>query len=40
VTPTGACYRSTAPPLLGAPEVELTEVKVRIGIAIAEGDAA
>ena len=42
VTPTGSRYRSTAPPLPGVPDIELTELEVRIGIAIAiaEWDAA
>jgi hypothetical protein len=40
VTPTGARYLSTAPPLLGMPDVEVTELEVRIGIAIAQQDAA
>jgi hypothetical protein len=40
VTPTGAQYRSTAPPLLGLPDVEVSELEVRIGIAIAEQAAA
>ncbi len=39
-TPTGHCYRSTAPPLPGPPRVEVAELEVRIGIAIAEQDAA
>ncbi len=40
VTPTGACYRSTAPPLLGKRDIDVAELEVRIGIAIAEWDAA
>jgi hypothetical protein len=40
VTPTGSRYRSTAPPLPGVPDIELTELEVRIGFAIAEWDAA
>ena len=43
VTPTGKCYRSTAPPLPGAPEIEIierSEVLVNIGIALAAHDAA
>ncbi len=40
VTPTGARYRSTAPPLPGMPDIEITQLEVRIGIAIAEQDAA
>jgi hypothetical protein len=35
VTPTGARYRSTAPPLPGAPLVTVSEVEVRIGVALA-----
>jgi hypothetical protein len=35
VTPTGAHYRSTAPPLPGPPVIAVSEVEVRIGIAIA-----
>jgi hypothetical protein len=40
VTPTGARYRSTAPPLPGAPMVTLSEVEVRIGVALAHLHAA
>jgi hypothetical protein len=40
VTPTKHRYRSMAPPLPGSPAVEVTELEVRIGIAIAEQDAA
>ena len=40
VTPTGALYHSTAPPLPGQVEVFVSEVEVRIGIAIAENHAA
>ena len=40
VTPTGAHYRSTAPPLPGVRAIEVSELEVRIGIAIAEPDAA
>jgi hypothetical protein len=40
VTPAGARYRSTAPPLPSVPDIEMTELEVRIGIAIAEWDAA
>jgi hypothetical protein len=40
VTPTGKSYRSTAPPLPGAREIEVSELVVRIGIALAEQDAA
>ena len=39
-TPTRHRYRSTAPPLPGSPDVEVTELEIRIGIAIAEQDAA
>jgi hypothetical protein len=35
VTPTGACYRSTAPPLPGPLVVHVSELETRIGIAIA-----
>jgi hypothetical protein len=35
VIPTGARYRSTAPPLPGAPLIAVSEVETRIGIAIA-----
>ena len=40
VTPSGARYRSTAPPLLYSPHIDVTELEVSIGIAIAEQDAA
>lgn len=40
VTPTGARYRSTAPPLPGAPLVTVSEVEVRIGVALADLHAA
>lgn len=40
VTPTGARYRSTAPPLPGAPLITVSEVEVRIGIALADLHAA
>jgi hypothetical protein len=40
VTPTGARYRSTAPPLPGAPMITVSEVEVRIGIALTELHAA
>ena len=40
VTPTGAHYRSTAPPLPGPPTIVVSEVEVRIGIAIAQLHAA
>lgn len=32
VTPTGARYRSTAPPLPGPPEIRVVEVKARVGV--------
>jgi hypothetical protein len=40
VTPTGARYRSTAPPLPGAPLITISEVEVRIGVALADLHAA
>jgi hypothetical protein len=40
VTPTGARYRSTAPPLPGAPLIAVSEVEVRIGVALADLHAA
>jgi hypothetical protein len=40
VTPTGARYRSTAPPLPGPILVEVSEIETRIGVAIAARDAA
>jgi hypothetical protein len=40
LTPTGARYRSTPPPLPGLPDIETTKLEVRIGIAIAAQDAA
>jgi hypothetical protein len=40
VTPTGKSYRSTAPPAPGPALVEVSELETRIGIAIAERDAA
>jgi hypothetical protein len=40
VTPTGARYRSTAPPLPGAPLVVVSEVEIRIGVALADLHAA
>ena len=40
VTPTASRYSSTAPPLPGPPVIEVSEVEVRIGIAIAEQHAA
>ena len=40
VTPTGAHYRSTAPPLPGPPPVAVSEVEVRIGIALTDLHAA
>jgi hypothetical protein len=35
VTPTGARYRSTAPPLPGPPTIVVSDVEVRIGVALA-----
>jgi hypothetical protein len=40
VTPTGARYRSTAPPLPGAPMIAVSEVEIRIGVALADLHAA
>jgi hypothetical protein len=40
VTPTGAHYRSTAPPLPGAPLITVSEVEIRIGIELADLHAA
>ncbi|AGB23764.1 hypothetical protein Mycsm_03467 [Mycobacterium sp. JS623] len=40
ITPTGARYRSTAPPLPGAPLVAISEVEVRIAIDLADLHAA
>jgi hypothetical protein len=40
VTPAGAHYRSTAPPLPGPPVIAISEVEVRIGIALADLHAA
>ena len=40
VTPTGARYRSTAPPLPGTPLIAVSEVEVRINIALADLHAA
>ncbi len=40
VTPTGARYRSTAPPLPGAPLVAISEVEIRIGVALSDLHAA
>jgi hypothetical protein len=40
VTPTGARYRSIAPPLPGAPMIEISEVELRIGIDLADLHAA
>ncbi|MDX1883897.1 DUF222 domain-containing protein [Mycolicibacterium sp. 120270] len=39
-TPTQHRYRSTAPPTPGQPTIEITELEVRIGIALAQYDAA
>jgi hypothetical protein len=40
VTPTGAIYHSTAPPPPGSPMITISEVEVRIGIALADLHAA
>jgi hypothetical protein len=40
VTPTGARYRSTAPPLPGAPMIMVSEVEIRIGVELADLHAA
>jgi hypothetical protein len=40
VTPTGAHYRSTAPPLPGTPMIVVSEVEIRIGIELADLHAA
>jgi hypothetical protein len=40
VTPTGARYRSTAPPLPGAPLITVSEVEIRIAVALADLHAA
>jgi hypothetical protein len=40
VTPTGAAHRSTAPPLPGAPLITVSEVEIKIGIALADPHAA
>jgi hypothetical protein len=40
VTPTGARYRSTAPLLPGAPLITVSEVEIRIGVALADLHAA
>jgi hypothetical protein len=40
VTPTGARYRSTAPKLPGAPLITVSEVEIRIGVALADLHAA
>jgi len=40
VTPTGARYRSVAPPLPGAPMITVSEVEVRIGVALTDLHAA
>ena len=36
VTPTGATYRSTAPPLPGPPFITVSEVEIRIGVALTD----
>jgi hypothetical protein len=40
VTPTGARYQSTAPPLPGTPLITVSEVETRIGVALADLHAA
>ncbi|MFG1932485.1 HNH endonuclease [Mycobacterium sp. NPDC048908] len=40
VTPTGAAYRSTAPPLPGAPMITISELEVRIGVTLTDLHAA
>jgi hypothetical protein len=40
VTPTGARYRSTAPPLPGTPMITVSEVEVAIGVSLADLHAA
>src|SRR5262245_47741590 len=40
ITATGAHYRSTAPPLPGAPMIAVSEVEIRIGIELADLHAA
>jgi hypothetical protein len=40
VTPTGARYRSTAPPLPGAPLITVSELEVRVSIALEDLHAA
>ena len=40
ITPTGARYRSTAPPLPGAPMVMISEVEIRIGVELTDLHAA
>jgi hypothetical protein len=40
VTPTGARYRSTAPPAPGRPMIDISEIETRIGIALANLHAA
>jgi hypothetical protein len=40
VTPTGARYHSMAPPLPGAPLITVSEVELRIGVALANPHAA
>ena len=39
-TPTGAHYRSTAPPLPGSPMITVSEVEIRIGVELADLHAA
>jgi len=40
ITPTGATYRSTAPPLPGARMITVSEVEIRIGVALTDLHAA
>jgi hypothetical protein len=40
VAPTGARYRCTAPPLPGAPLITVSDVEIRIGVAITDLHAA
>jgi hypothetical protein len=40
VTPTGARYRSTAPPLPGAPLITVSELEVRVSVALEDLHAA
>jgi hypothetical protein len=40
VTPTGKTYRSTAPPLPGAPLITISELEIRIGVELTDLHAA